>query len=53
MKLISILVIALLSSCTYSITMVHTEGTATDVVDTDQRADPDVSPEITIPASVI
>ena len=35
-----------LSSCTYAITMVHTQGVATDVVD--ETADN--TPELTIPA---
>ena len=38
-----------LSSCTYSITMVHTEGTASDVVDETATNSPDVRPDITIP----
>jgi hypothetical protein len=33
-KLVQLLVlISLLSSCTYSVTLVHTQGQATDVVD--------------------
>jgi hypothetical protein len=36
-------------SCTYSITMVHTEGTATDVVDETATNTPNVSPTITLP----
>ena len=43
----------LLSACTYSITMVHTEGTATDVVDNNQKADGDVSPTVSIPATAL
>ena len=38
-------------SCTYSITMVHTEGAASDVIDENQRADPTVSPTLTVPVS--
>ena len=47
-----LLILALfgLSSCTYSINMVHTQGNADDVVDENQKADADVSPEIHIPA---
>lgn len=45
--------VAVLSSCNYTISMVHTEGTATDVIDNDQKSDADVSPNLTIPASVI
>jgi hypothetical protein len=41
-----------LSACTYSITMVHTEGTATDVVDETNTPSTTVSPNLTVPASV-
>lgn len=37
------------TACTYSITMVHTEGTATDVVDETATNTPNVSPTVTIP----
>lgn len=50
MKNISILLIALLTSCTYSINMVHTEGHASDVVDETQTAQPDINPTLSIPA---
>lgn len=36
----------ILSSCTYSINMVHTEGLASDVVDENQKADANVEPNI-------
>lgn len=36
-----------LASCTYSVSLVHTEGTASDVVDTDQKPSPNISPTIT------
>ncbi len=39
----------ILSACTYSITMVHTEGTASDVVDETATNTPNVSPTVTIP----
>ncbi len=42
-----------LFSCTYSINMVHTEGSASDVVDEEQTATPDISPTLSIPASVL
>lgn len=45
--------IGILTSCTYSITMVHTEGVASDVVDETQSAEPDVKGELNIPAKVI
>jgi hypothetical protein len=38
-----------LYSCTYSINMVHTQGTASDVVDEDQKADPVISPNLNVP----
>lgn len=41
----------LLTSCTYSITMVHTDGTATDVVDETASATPTTS--VTIPAKLL
>lgn len=43
MKIIAISAACLLASCTYSITMVHTEGTATDVVDETSSATPSTS----------
>lgn len=48
-----VFIIFLFTSCTYSITMVHTEGSASDVVDEEQAAQPDISPNLTIPASLI
>lgn len=41
--------ICLMGSCTYSINMVHTDGDASDVIDENQSADPNISPEIEIP----
>ncbi len=41
---------AILTSCTYNISMVHTEGQASDVIDTNQKADADVKPNVSIPA---
>ncbi len=52
MKMIHIAALILLTSCTYSINMVHTEGSASDVVDEDQRADPDVNANLEIPANL-
>ena len=50
--LLLLVVMFMLSSCTYSISLVHTEGTASDVVDNDQKPSTDVSPTITaIPGS--
>lgn len=47
------LMLQALTSCTYSITMVHTEGTASDVVDEDQKADANVSPNVSLPIKAI
>ncbi len=49
MKKLLILALVLLNSCTYSITMVHTDGNATDVVDETTSQKPNVSPNISIP----
>lgn len=43
-----ILFLSPLTSCTYSINMIHTEGSASDVVDEDQKANPNVSPDIKV-----
>lgn len=40
----------ILSGCTYSITMVHTEGQANDVVDETQSTSTDVKPNLNIPS---
>lgn len=50
MKEISIALMILLNSCTYSINMVHTQGEASDVVDETQSAQADISPNLDIPA---
>lgn len=47
------LCVGLLCSCTYSITMIHTEGTASDVVDLNQKADADVDANLSIPATAL
>ena len=39
----------LCQSCTYSITMIHTEGTASDVVDEEQDANADIKPDVSLP----
>jgi len=55
MKKCILLLLASLSSCTYSITMVHTEGEASDVVDETATNTPSTSitPTVTIPAAVL
>ncbi len=48
MKLGWVLLI-LLTSCTDSINMVHTQGEASDVVDETQSNEPDIKPNFTLP----
>ena len=50
--ILGVMVIAC-SACTYSINMAHTSGTATDLIDEEQVATPDISPTVTIPVSPI
>lgn len=50
MKLISILCSLVLTSCTYSITMAHTSGTATDLIDEAATATPNTT--VSVPVSV-
>lgn len=45
--------LGMLCSCTYSINMVHTQGSASDVVDETQSAEPDVKADISIPATAL
>lgn len=46
--LVSFLMSMCLTSCSYSITMMHSEG-STDTLDEAQTTSPDVSPTVTIP----
>lgn len=39
------------TGCTYNISMAHTEGSATDVIDDTATNTPDVKPTVTIPLS--
>lgn len=48
MKYILFALIPILNACTYSITMVHTEGTATDVVDETATNTPSTSVSVPI-----
>lgn len=43
----SIFLLFMLCSCNYTITMIHTEGSATDIVDETQSAEP--STALTVP----
>lgn len=38
-----------LCACTYSVSLVHTEGEASDVIDQEQTPTADVSPTVEIP----
>jgi len=49
MIVVAFVVCSLLQSCTYSITMVHTEGAASDIVDQEQDAKADIKPVLTVP----
>lgn len=51
MRLISILIALLLSSCTLSVNVVHTQGRASDVIDTEQSADPQVDADVSLPVA--
>lgn len=42
-----------ITACTYSITQVHTQGTATDVVDEQQTPSTTISPDITVPVTAV
>lgn len=53
MKYALISIIVLFSSCTYSITMVHTEGAASDIVDEQQTPSTSINPTVNIPAKVL
>lgn len=37
------------TACTYNVSMAHTSGTATDVIDDTSSNTPNVSPKITVP----
>lgn len=49
--LLPIIMTIILTGCTYSITMVHTEGQATDVVDETATNTPSTS--LTVPVSAV
>lgn len=48
---IALVIFLVMSSCTLSITTVHTQGKASNVVDEEQTTDPDIKPNIDIPLS--
>ena len=52
-KLVTVAAMSLLCGCNLTLTMIHTEGTASDVVDETQEASPVVSPDISVPVSAV
>jgi hypothetical protein len=52
-KLYVLLGVLVVCGCTYSITMVHNQGAASDLIDETQNASPNVNPTLSIPASLI
>lgn len=43
------IVLAFTTSCTYNISMAHTEGSAVDIIDDNATNTPTVSPKISVP----
>ena len=53
MVLLMVSACTLLTACNYSVTLAHTQGTATDLIDEDEKADPVISPTVSIPAKAL
>jgi hypothetical protein len=53
MKLLPIFTLIVFSSCTFTMNQISTKGTATDVVDETSTPTANVSPSVTIPASLV
>lgn len=51
MRFILVVFIIFLSSCTYSVTLAHTSGTASDLIDEEQTATPSTS--VSLPVSLV
>jgi len=49
MKYILLCLALFLSGCSYSINQIHTEGTASDVVDDTLNQNPNISPNLSLP----
>lgn len=45
--------LASMTSCTYNVSMAHTQGSAEDVIDDTASNTPNVSPTITVPVSAL
>jgi hypothetical protein len=41
-------ILLFMQSCTYNVSMVHSEGTSSDAIDTDQKTDPEITTTIPI-----
>lgn len=48
-KIVLLALTCLLASCSYNVSMAHTQGTATDTIDDTMSNTPDVSPQVSIP----
>lgn len=53
MVYVILILLTLLPSCSINITLVHTDGTATDVVDDAATTSAKVDPTLTIPATTV
>jgi len=42
----------LCTGCTYNVSMAHTDGTATDIIDDNATNTPTISPDISIPSAI-
>lgn len=49
MKFLLLCLTCLLVSCTYTVSMAHTSGTAEDVIDDTNNNTPNISPNVTVP----
>ncbi len=52
-KLICVTLCVLITSCTYSINLIHTQGSATDLVDEVSTPTSSISPTLTIPEAAL
>lgn len=46
---VSVMMLLCMTSCTYNVSMAHTQGTATDTIDDTASNTPNVSPTVTVP----
>lgn len=52
-KFIICTILLFVTSCTVTVSMAHTEGTASDVIDDTAATSPDISPTIDLPLPTI